>query len=59
MTKTYTIATLDRDRFGLTHNNPAPVKGLPLMDISEARKALSLAETNGLTGFVIFNTQAQ
>lgn len=53
MTKTYTIATLD------TNNNPEPVKGLPMMDISEARKALSLAETNGLTGFVILNTQAQ
>lgn len=53
MTKTYTIAKLD------TNSNPAPVKGLPLMDISEARKALSLAESNGLTCFFIFNTQAQ
>ena len=50
---TYTIARLNAD----TGN--VETIGLPLMSLMQARKALSIAESNGLAnGLFVFNTAA-
>ena len=51
---TYTLATVTRLQ---SETVIEPISGLPLMTITQARKALELATANG-HDLIIYNTQA-